>query len=230
VVAIRRCAAAVGASALSYQILFVLKQTYVASALTLCILAFSTLSLSVSNFLDQSLMGMDTADLTEQRSFQGYLRSNLFFVSRVNLAYAVVYVPSVFLLVWLGSTRGIGVQQLAEGWASLQLTCALVAVAIKVRRLGVSSVKEVGKPLVVYSIASLLMGVVLFVLTPFFVVYSADAAIYGLRLLALVILGSVIYFGALYSADRRSRLILRKVFRLVFARWTGPTPASQPTQ
>jgi len=221
---------AVGASVLSYQILYVFKPAYVASWLVLCILAFSTLTLSVSNFFDNSLMGTDTADLVEKRNFQTYLRSNLFFVSGVNMLYGVVYVSSVFALVFFGSRSGWGVQPLTEGWAALQLLFAFPTMAIKLRRLGTSSVRGVGRPLLVYSAAALLMGVALYLMAPSFIIYSADAAIYGTRLLVLVALGGLIYLGVLYLVDRQSRIILQKVYRLVFSPRGAAGPGSAGEQ
>jgi hypothetical protein len=221
---------AVGASVLSYQILYLLNKDYVTSSLALCVLAFSTITLSVSNFFDNSLMGMDTADLIEKRSLQTYLRSNLFFVSAVNLAYGVVYVPSVFLLVFFGTRDGWGVPAMVEGWAVLQLTFAFATMAVKLRRLGTGSVKGVPGPLLTYAAASLVMGGILYLAAPAFVVYSSDAAVYAIRLLVLVSLGGGAYFGILYIADRRSRVILQRVYRLVVGSRGGPDqrPAMGP--
>jgi O-antigen/teichoic acid export membrane protein len=218
---------AVGASVLAYQILYLVRPAYVASSFVLCILAFSTLTLSVSNFFDNSLMGMDTADLVEKRNLQTYLRSNLFFVSKINLLYGILYVPSVFFLVYFGTMSGWGVEALAEGWAALQITFALATTAIKLSRLGTSSLKGVGRPLLIYTSAALLMGGILYLVAPVVVVYSTDAAVYGIRLLALVVFGGLAYLGILYLADRQSRIILQKVYRLVLRSNVGPGPSTQ---
>jgi len=207
---------AVGASVLSYQVLYLFRPAYAASWLVLCILAFSTLTLSVCNFFDNSLMGMDTADLIEKRSLQTYLRSNLFFVSEVNLLYGVVYVSSVFVLIFYGSRSGWGVQPLTEGWAALQLLFAFTVMMIRLRRLGLKAIRGVGRPLMTYSASALLMGGVLYLAAPLLVNYSAGAAVYGARLLLLVLTGGLLYLGVLYLIDQQSRVVLQKVYRLVF--------------
>jgi hypothetical protein len=218
---------AIGASVLAPQILFVFGEKYVAYSTALSILAFASLANALSSFFDSSLMGKETADLVNERKFSRYIKSDLFFVNAVDLGYAIAYIPSVFLVVWLGTRSSLSIQVLVEAWAAVQLAYYSAIIIIKLRRLGTNSLRGIGRPLALYSTFSLLMGLVVYVLSPFFVATSFDALVYALRLLVLVGLSGCLYFGLLFVFDVRSRANLRRVLRAVFRR--GSQPEESPS-
>jgi len=212
---------AIGTAVLSPQILFVFGKGYVASSVALSILAFASLANAMSSFLDSSLMGRDTSDLAGEERFHRFIRSNIFFVSAVDLGYAVCYVTSVFLVVWLGSRSSVGLESLVNAWAGIQLAFTAVIIVIKLRRLGPDSLRGIGRRLILYSGLALIMGAALLIASPYVITSSVDTLAYGMRLLLMIGVGAILYFGVLYAIDGRSRANLRKVLKITLRRRQG---------
>lgn len=66
---------------------------------------------------------------------------------------------------------------------------------------------------VYYLLAAGVMAVVVYLLSGPLANESLGTVLYGLRLLALVTVGSAVYFGAVYALDSRFREMVRSVLR-----------------
>ncbi|MDV3243587.1 MAG: hypothetical protein LYZ66_00260 [Nitrososphaerales archaeon] len=196
---------AAGAVALAPQILFLLKPEYVSSSPALVVLAFSAVALLVSVIMDQSLMGRERADTAEVDRTRTILRSDLLFVSVVNLVFSAAYVTVVFFLGLLGSRAGASVPQLAFYWAGTQLVVWSALAAIKVARLRSKTAFSVSRRVLVYLGCAILMGAVVHFAGIQLLPEGLHALEYGLRLVLLVVFGAALYFGLLVSLDERVR-------------------------
>ena len=208
---------AVGAAALAKPILYSLRPTYTEASTALVILAFAALVNSVSLILDQNLMGRDRVDVDEKATFRRYLGSTIFFVSMVDLATAVAYLISVYLIVSIGIAGGWSTPAIIELWAVAQLVVFSVFASIKVNRARRSGRLVVARSLVNYIIGSALMGAFLAVAA-----HLEDYSIGALRLavenVGLSAAGVAIYAAYLLITEPSARRLARIVLRPVLGR------------
>ncbi len=208
-----------GVVALAPHLLAILSQAYssagsdVSSALD--ILALFALLSAVSAFFDSILTGTERADLAENRSFSAYRKSNFVFVSFTNLAYSSAYIVGVFLVVRFGLAAGWGLPTVVETWAIVQVLTILAAVLLKFRRIRAKIRVVLPKATALYLATSALMAFVLYTLSMYLVTPSPDRLEYGIRVMGLVVLGGLLYFGILFALDKRVRGFARSFFRLL---------------
>ncbi len=208
---------AVGAAALAKPILFVLRPTYTEASTALTILAFAALVNSVSLILDQNLMGRDKVDVDEKATFRRYLGSSIFFVSMVDLATAVAYLVSVYLVVSLGVAGNWSRPTIIELWAVAQLVVFSVFASIKVNRARRSGRLVVARSLVNYIVGSALMGAFLAV-GAHFADYSLGTLPFAAELVGLSAVGVAIYAAYVLATEPSVRRMTRVVLNPVLGR------------
>ncbi len=196
---------AVGAAVLSPQVLFLLSRKYMVAALPLAILAFSVLVGAADTLLDRVLTGKESADLAVEGRFAKLLRSNIFFDAIANLGYSGSYVASVTVIVAWGVRTSTPLLTIATYWAASQLVLTVLFLLVKVWRLGLGIFSGTLRPMVYYSACAAAMGAGVYFLAPLLVSTDMVGVYYGLRLLVLIAVGGVIYFGLLAAVDKRSR-------------------------
>jgi O-antigen/teichoic acid export membrane protein len=208
---------AVGAAALAKPILYVLRPTYTEASTALTILAFAALVNSVSLILDQNLMGRDKVDVDEKATFRRYVGSAIFFVSIVDLATALAYLVSIYLVVALGTAGGWTIPRVIEVWAVAQLAVFSAFASIKVRRGRRSGRLVVARSLVNYIIGSALMGAFL-AIAAHFADYSLGTLPFAAELLAVGATGVAIYVAYVLYTEPSVRRLARVVLRPVLGR------------
>jgi O-antigen/teichoic acid export membrane protein len=200
---------AAGVIALSPHLLTVLSPAYVAAgrdvSLALAILAVGSLGLAVSGFFDSTLIGRERADIDIRRSLRTYLKSDFAFVSLVNIAYSLTYSGSVFLSVTIGLASGAGISTIVAAWAAAQVALVTVLILVKFRRAGRTAKISLPRSLPKYLLVSFVMALALYAMAGPFLVSNPDRLVYGLRTMALVVVGAVVYFGLLIAVDGRIR-------------------------
>jgi hypothetical protein len=201
---------AVGAISLAPQILYLLRPEYASVSASLVILSVSAVLMLTSTVIDQTLTGRETADLEHTDAVAKVLRSDLMFVPKANLVFVSGYVAAVFLIGLVG--RGnTSFSQLVTYWALAQLGSTLLLVLVKYERLK----KRVGfvfpRSVLVYGAVAALMGAVVHFAGAVALSPTLDALDYGVRMLAMLFLGAVVYFGILVSVDPRVRGYFRAV-------------------
>jgi hypothetical protein len=205
---------AVGASVLAPAILYLLAPRYVQSALALVILSFSLLLTTASGILDSTLLGAETADLNEDRRFGRYARSNLLFVPLANLAYSVIYIVAMYVSLRIAIIGGYAVSDTVAAWSLSQLAVTLGLVVWKGRRARTSA-RIIRLPsLFRYLGAALVMGLLLYLVSPFLLPAGLETVSFGSRLLVGVALGGATYFGLLYAADAAFRTLVKSFLGL----------------
>ncbi len=196
---------AAGCIALAGPILYLFGSRYAPGAEGLAILAVMSLATSVSGIVDQALLGTEKADAVEKPRVWDLLRSNLLFVPVANILYAVVYVSSLYLALSYGIAHGFSTSSLVAAWATAQLLATAVFVAVKARRAKRVARLMPGKSVIYYAIASVVMAAVASSVTGLVANQSMGTLTYGLRLLVVVLLAAVVYFGLVYAMDRKFR-------------------------
>lgn len=196
---------AAGCIALAGPILYLFGPEFVLGALCLEILSVMFVFNNLSLLLDQTLMGTEKVDAGETPSFRRVVRSNLMFVTIVNIAYGITYLVALFIAVSYATSAGFSDSSVVAIWASVQLAATVVFMLVKLRRSrGVAQLAP-SLSMAYYLVAAAVMGVVVYLVAPAFAVQTVGIVSGGLRLLALVLLGSVVYFGLVYFLDKKFR-------------------------
>jgi len=206
---------AAGAAVLAGPILLLLGDKYTAGALGLVILGFAFVFSTVSAILDQVLLGTERVDADSGTTFREYAGSNLLFVPAVNIASTVLYVASMYVALAYAFSTGASVSTTVALWTLSQLAVALITLVVKGARARKVARILPGRPVLYYLFAALVMAGVVYLLQGAFVDRSLDALYYGIRLVALVGVGTGVYLGVLYAIDRGFRDTARSVLRWV---------------
>jgi O-antigen/teichoic acid export membrane protein len=193
---------AAGAAVLAQPILALLKSQYVASSTGLVILAPAALVAGISSLFDGALLGREKADIDTAANFAKLLRSNLLFVSLVNLVMSTTYLVSIGLVIGLnpGFSRAVVVIL----WSSAQLVVYAVFTAINIWKLRQTTRISIRSSFVRYLVATAVMALLLGELARAIPV-SAGTLGSGLRLALVGSVGFLAYFGVLYGIDPRFR-------------------------
>ena len=208
---------AVGAAILARPILYLLKPAYTEVSMALTILAFSALVYSVSLILDQNLMGRDRVDVDERAGVKHYLGSSIFFVATVDIATAVTYLISVYLVITLGLSAGWSTVSIIEAWASAQLVVFSCYAAVKINRARTLGRLVVGRSLVNYAIGSGIMAAFLVVVDRYFDFSLSTLAIAAeLTLASLAAVG--IYLAYVLATEHSVRRLVSSVLRPITGR------------
>lgn len=206
---------AAGAMALAPQILFLLSPEYVTSSTALIILSFWAVASLTSGFLDSSLTGSERADLAVENRTRSILKSVLLKVPLVNAVGYAVYLGFIFFLARANVGGLISNGQFVNYWALTELVLAAGLVAVKTRwvrgrvRLALSS------SVLLYLATAIVVGLIVHFAGAAFLVGSLGTLGYGLRLILIVILGAMLYFGLLSILDKRVRSYVNLVLRLL---------------
>lgn len=202
-----------GVIALAPQLLTVLSSAYVASgadvSVPLGVLGMAGLVAAISGFVDYVLTGRERSDLQLGKGPLSFLKTSFAFVSGVNLAYAASYIALVSLTVYYGGVARWSITDIVTGWALLQLGLLSASVVVKFRRVLRTVHIAVPASLPGYLLSSLIMAVLVLLVAGPLLPNTAGRLDYGLRMLAVIAIGGVAYFGVLTSIDKHFRTLVR---------------------
>ena len=196
---------AVGCAVLATPILFLFGEKYTIGAAGLAILAVMFIFNNISLFLDQTLTGTEKVDAGRTPTFRKLAGSNLLFVPVANIGYGVFYLVTLYLVLTYAAASGLGDSADVVMWAVAQLLATVVFMLVKLRRAKGVAILRPGIGVLHYLAGAAVMAAVLYFASPMVAVQSASTLLYGARLLALVLLGAVVYFGAVYAIDPKIR-------------------------
>jgi hypothetical protein len=198
---------AAGAGILAQPILALLKSQYVASSTGLAILAVAALVLSVSMLFDQTMLGREKADVDGAVTFAKLVKSDLLFVSLINIAMSGVYLIATGLLVYYGLVVRLSISQIVNLWGAAQLVVYVIFTIVKFLKLRRTTKVHLKTTFVRYLIATFVMAAVLETLSIMIPVSSGTLGS-GVRLSLVALAGVLAYFGALYAIDGSFRGLL----------------------
>ncbi len=210
----------VGVAVLSQKVLALLNPAYVSSgygvALALGILGLASFASAVSGFLDSILVGKERADADTTMNLSSYLKSSFWFVFRANIAFDVMYISSVFAIAFLGSGAGLGVGSIVALWAMAQLLFYFPILTIKLRRVRKGTSLSLPPLLPAYLAGAAVMAAVLIPISLWFLPAAGSRLTFGLKIVGVVALGGIVYFGALAALSEKVRSLLGSLIRTVF--------------
>ncbi len=206
---------AVGAAVLATPVLHLLSSQYLDANVALGILAAAALMITVSAVLDTILMGKDRVDVDESAKLVDYLKSNILFVGKVNIALGVVYLAVVYLIIVGSMAAGLSPAATLDSWGAAQLGVLLVFVSIKARRVRMVGKLVLPRSVGYYVLGSGLMAVVLYLLQRF-IVYDGGTFFLTLELVLVSALGVGAYSGLVLALDKPLRDFLRRALKETF--------------
>jgi len=200
----------VGLAVLAQPILHLFGTKYLDGSFGLPILSFMCLFQSISLVIDRTLLGTEQVDVGDDKSFGSYLRSNLLYVSIVNICAALVYLAGMFTVLSIAFSRGMGTPETVALWASVQLCTTVTFLAIKARRARRSAILLQVRTKVPYYLGSAFaMGFALGPISRLLLSPTSSGVIYGLGLCAVIVSGGVVYFGLLCTVEPGFRAMAR---------------------
>jgi len=201
---------AVGGAVLSQPILHEFGPNYAAGALGLSVLCAMFLFQALSNTVEQTLLGTEKVDISGGGGFRSIAKSNLLFVVVVDMSQALAYLASLYVVLWIAFSRGIGYGDAVGLWASVQLVTTVTFLAVKSRRARLSAKLFRGwrRP-IYYLLSAGVMALAVSFLSRFILQPGAGTLVYGLQLCGLVGLGGAVYFASLYALDSGFRAMAR---------------------
>ena len=205
---------AAGCMVIPTPILYLFGSKYLPGATGLAILGFMFVFTTISNVIDQTLLGTERADLKERPGFWDLIRSNLLFVPVANVLYGVVYVSSLYVALSYSFANGFSFSSSVALWASVQLFATLAFMLIKARRAKRYAKLMPGASVGYYLVAAAAMAVMLYFGSGL-LNRGAGTLYYGLQLLGLGLAGAAVYFGLVYALDSRFRDMARSLLRML---------------
>jgi O-antigen/teichoic acid export membrane protein len=203
----------VGAIVLAGPMLYVFGKTYLPGSEGLAILAVFFVFTTISGIVDQTLLGTERVDMESGSDFRKLAKSNLLFVPLLNLSSTVVYIVSMFVSMWFAFSHGFSTSATVALWASAQLAVSIVFLIIKAARARRYAKLMPGFSVVYYLVSAALMGVVVFYVAQSYLPANLDALAYGVRLIGVVALGTLVYFGLVFALDPKFRRLAFIVLR-----------------
>jgi O-antigen/teichoic acid export membrane protein len=202
---------AVGLAVLSGPIIFLFGTKWLPGAPALPILAFAFVFTTVSGIIDQTLLGTERADTGERPSFWKLARSNLVFVPVANIAYALIYVATMFVVLSYSFAVKAPTSTTVTAWASAQSAVTVAFVAIKAKRARKYAKLAPGISAAYYLLGAAVMAAVVYTLSGAFIDQGLGTISYGARLVGVAVVGVVVYFGIVYALDSRFRDMARSI-------------------
>ena len=204
---------AVGVAVLAEPILFLLGAKYIVGSLGLEVLTLMFVVLTISGIIDQTLLGTEKVDVAQDRSFWKYAKSNLLFVPLVNLLSSALYLSLMYAALRCSFSNGLDPHDTVALWTLAQLAAVSVTILVKLRRVrGVARLMP-SVAVAYYLVAAAVMGVVVYFLSGAVADRSLGTIEYGVRLLAVVGVGAVVYFGVALGLDSKLRNLAKGLLK-----------------
>jgi hypothetical protein len=204
---------AIGTVVMSRWLLYLLRPKYVVVQPALVVLALTTLLASFAALLDSTLLGLENVDANEDAASQQFRGTALSFVPKVNLSYSVGYIASA--LVAFIITSKMSILNVVLAWAFVQFMTTAMMVLVKIRRVrqkgALSWPQSIGK----YALGSVAMAIVAALLSEAFLKEGFGSLTLGSRILGVVAVSTLVYFGALYAIDSSFRRLVRNLLSKV---------------
>jgi hypothetical protein len=213
----------VGAIVLSNRLLVLLNPVYVPGAIIVIPLAISYAFYSLRSLLEGVIMGSEKVDLGEKMTLQGYFKSKLFLVSKIDLSTSLGYLASVVIFsVILSNYTTItffslnGKVIIGIVWGVANLGRSLVTFLLKAGY--AHRIAHLHVPLKTWisiTISSVAFGVALWRINLLVVLFGGKI-LQALELLAVGILGLIVYFVVLLILSETARRLAKSIYEYIF--------------
>lgn len=204
---------AIGTFVMSQPLLHLLKSSYVDSYSALLILIPFSVAIVFYLFFDSIIAGTDDVEKDGMASTTRLLKSRLFLIPKIGLAYSGSYLALLLILLSFGDTT------LPTGYgntASLWSIAALVSVLPFTIYKGIiaRSILHFSIPLrsaANYVVSSIVMALVLLVLNGLILTFDSPKYVYAFTLAGEITIGIAVYFAVLFILDPGFRTLSRQL-------------------
>jgi O-antigen/teichoic acid export membrane protein len=193
-----------GTIILSDQLLTVLKTDYAAASIILCVYAISYLMDSFSTTLNVIITATEHADMNRETTLKQLAKSKLFLLPTLAYVSAAIYLPILVILLKLSATGPLQAA-LYAGLANIFATIPAFIIRYRTAKKSLPFSLPV-RSLARYTLATILMVIILSQIN-----LGATLS----RLLILVFIGSVTYFGAVLAIDSETRALTRSAISFI---------------
>jgi hypothetical protein len=206
---------ATGLFFLSEHFLFLLKDSYLESFNALQILIASSVIVVFYLFFDNILAGTVKTETEDNLTFKKLLKSRLFLISKIGIAWSVTYLILLYLLLFFISPKIDDYGLISTIWAIATLIAIIPYATYKgmlARRILYFKIpwKLLGK----YVISSALMVFVLLIIRPL-LDYNLPKFTFGLFIGGEIIIAIATYFIILYGIDKEFRLMVNSAKEMI---------------
>jgi len=200
-----------GFLALSKDLLWVLRPTYSSAWIAACFLALAGFIRAVGNIGSTVLTGTDRFDQGDEVMMKDYLRSRVFLLNKLRVALTVLNVISVAVYLLLAKGFMTDIVEIITSVSLIHFAYSIVGALINLRlmsrmtdfRLNFGCLKP-------YFIASAVMIIVVYALRNMLGPLPARVLEAAPLIVALVVVGALIYGGTLYLISRQFREFLKE--------------------
>jgi membrane-associated HD superfamily phosphohydrolase len=168
---------------------------------------------AVSITVDQTLLGTEKVDVGSEVRFKKLVRSNLLYVSLINICAALTYLAGMFAVLSFAFSEELGLSVAVALWALVQLCVTILFLIIKGRRASRSATLFRGWKVAYNLVSAMVMVFAVDLLSRVVLNSSAGGFVYGLELCVVLVLGAAVYFGLLYAVDPRFRAMLYRLLK-----------------
>lgn len=192
--------------------LHILNPLYIEGVYIIIFLSFRSLVNILMNVFFNILGAYETIDLDKQASFKQYVKSKLFILPTLNYVLSGLYVGilAVFLFFFKSDLTEVN---LVTIWSVI-----LLAVAIPFMIYGLISAKrhyQITLPynsILKFSVIAFLSSIIIFFISENFLIYTQSIYDFLPRLIPIIILGGILYFGLTYFVDKSVRDLFNSIF------------------
>jgi hypothetical protein len=200
----------VGIIVLSKPLLYLLKPAYTSVQFAVPIMAVTTFFLSMSTFLDSTLLGIESADAGAGPSSPNqYSGTAITFVPKVNLAYAAGYILAISAT--FIATSGMPITEIVLAWSSVQLGATVAMILTKLNKARAKGALSLPPTVGRYAVGNAAMAAVAWCLSVVFLKEGVGTIVYGSRLAGVVFVSAGVYFGVVYAIDAGFRRLVGKL-------------------
>ena len=209
---------AAGCAVLAGPILYLFGAKWLPGTAGLEILAVMFVFTTISGIIDQTLLGTEKVDVGEKPSFWALIRSNLLYVPVMNILLGAAYVTSLYFALSYSVSHGFSTSSTVALWGSVQFAATVVFMLVKARRARRYAKLMPSLSVLYYVVAAAVMASVVYLTSGVVAVQQVGTLSYGVRLVAVSVLGAAVYFGLVYALDSKFRDLARSLLRRV---WRG---------
>ncbi|MHB8567575.1 MAG: hypothetical protein ACYC7D_13660 [Nitrososphaerales archaeon] len=202
-------------------LMHLLKPIYASGAPILMILALSQALLALSLTFDNIIAGTDTTDASGRADFASYLKSRMFFLSKVNVGIGIAYLIAVAVIAFLirsGPATILGYSRdnfLGICWAGSALCMFIFIVVLKIKPVQkISSLKLPRRTMVSFIISTAAYAITLSVLLRFIYPIGGEIA-QATYIIGLGILSLAVYFALIFALSDSFRRLAKVAFDAV---------------
>jgi O-antigen/teichoic acid export membrane protein len=192
--------------------LFALNPAYEIAFYAVIFLSIRTLFFTINTIFTLFLNGIEKVDLKPDSSFKHYIKSNLFFLPSLRLIQHIIYIVSLFTMIFILQTYDVDEIELVIYWALISLIVQIpfTAYIFRLIKKNFDLVFDFSRILKYFIVSFGIFGLSYFFMETF-LIYDKNIFVFLPNLLLYIILGILGYLGITYLIDKNIRLFFNAI-------------------